>query len=148
MQAIEKFFLCFIPLFVAIDALGVLPLFISMTGSLKIEQKRRLITDATGAALVISVLFLLTGNAIFKFLGIQPADFQIAGGLILLIISVADIGFSGLRLRSMQSPDVGIVPIGIPLMIGPAALTTIMILTDQFGVVMTLLALIVNLSVV
>ena len=144
----ESFFKCFIPLFVAMDALGVLPLFLNLTNHLKRDQKRKLITDATMAALGISILFLFAGKLIFAFLGINESDFRIAGGLVLLIISISDVAFAGLRLRASQTPDIGVVPIGIPLIIGPAALTTILILVDQQGVAMTLAALVVNLAIV
>jgi multiple antibiotic resistance protein len=145
---VEKFFLCFIPLFVAIDSLGVLPLFINLTSNLKRNEKRRLTTEATGAALLISILFVFAGKWVFAFLGIRESDFRIAGGLVLLIISISDVAFSGLRLRAHQGTEVGVVPIGIPLIMGPAALTTILILVDQHGISMTLLALMVNLGIV
>lgn len=145
---LEKFFLCFIPLFVAIDGLGVVPLFLNLTSNLTQEAKKKLITEATAAALAISILFLFTGKFVFSFLGINESDFRIAGGLILLIISISDVAFSGLRLRANQGSEIGVVPIGIPLIIGPAALTTILVLVDQHGVSMTLLALVVNLVLV
>jgi multiple antibiotic resistance protein len=145
---IDIFIRCFIPLFVAIDALGVLPIFLNFTTRLKEDEKKRLITEATGAALIISIAFLLAGKFIFAVLGINESDFRIAGGLVLLIISISDVAFAGLRQRAQETTEVGIVPIGIPLIIGPAALTTILILVDQFGVPATLIALIVNLVVV
>lgn len=144
----EKFLLCFIPLFVAIDSVGVLPLFINLTGGLKIEEKKKLITEATAAALLISILFIFAGRVVFTFLGITENDFRIAGGLILLLISISDVAFSGLRLRSHQGSEVGVVPIGIPLIIGPGALTTILLLVDQFGIWHTIFALVVNLGIV
>ncbi|MDB5037289.1 MAG: hypothetical protein JWQ35_817 [Bacteriovoracaceae bacterium] len=145
---LQSFISCFIPLFVAIDALGVLPLFLNLTSSLKSDERKKLITEATAAAFVISILFLFTGKLVFLFLGINESDFRIAGGLLLLIISISDIAFAGLRLRGQQTTEIGIVPIGIPLIIGPATLTTLLILVDQHGVTMTLLALVVNLLLV
>ncbi len=144
----EQFLKCFIPLFVAIDSVGVLPLFINLTQGIKKEQKLKLISEATIACLLISIIFLFSGRLVFGFLGINESDFRIAGGILLLLISISDIAFSGLRLRSHQSGEVGVVPIGIPLIMGPAALTTILILVDQQGVAMTLFALIVNLAIV
>lgn len=144
----DIFVRCFIPLFVAIDALGVLPIFLNFTARLKESEKRKLITESTGAALIIAILFLLTGKFIFMVLGINESDFRIAGGLVLLVISISDVAFAGLRQRAQETTEVGIVPIGIPLIIGPAALTTILILVDQFGIPATLFALVVNLLVV
>jgi multiple antibiotic resistance protein len=145
---LETFFSAFIPIFVAIDALGVLPLFLNLTMSLKPDQKNKLITEATLAALVLSTLFLFAGKLVFAFLGISESDFRIAGGLVLLIISISDVAFAGLRQRAQQTAEIGVVPIGIPLIIGPAALTTILIVVDQHGVAYTLASLVVNLGIV
>lgn len=143
---IENFFKSFVALFVAIDALGILPVFINLTDSLKIEERRQVITHATVGALVVSIVFLFTGRSIFLLLGINENDFRIAGGIVLLVISIADLAFAGYRMRANQGPEIGIVPIGIPLMIGPAALTTILISADNHGVLITLFALLVNLG--
>lgn len=134
----------FIPLFVAIDAVGVLPVFWSMTDEMERTAKNRLITHATLAAFVVSIIFLLAGKALFRFLGITEADFRIAGGLILLIISIADIAFSGSRVRRSKDA-VGVVPIGVPLIMGPAALTTILISVEAHGAWVTSVSLVLNL---
>jgi len=144
---LEDFFKSFVPLFVAIDALGVLPVFINLTENLKIEERRQVITNATLGALVVSVVFLFAGRVLFSLLGINENDFRIAGGIVLLVISIADLGFAGYRVRANQGTDIGIVPIGIPLMIGPAALTTILISADNQGIPLTLLALLANLGI-
>lgn len=139
--------LSFIPLFVAIDVLGVVPIFLSLTEGITQQQRRTLITEATLTALAVSVVFLFGGRLIFNFLGITENDFRVGGGIVLLVLAVSDLLFSDFRLRTPQS-SVGIVPIGIPLIIGPAALTTIMILVDSFGVAATIISLFLNLLVV
>lgn len=144
---IEEFFKSFVPLFVAIDALGVLPVFINLTENLKFEERRQVITNATVGALVVSIVFLFAGQSLFLLLGINDNDFRIAGGIVLLVISIADLAFAGYRVRANSGTDIGIVPIGIPLMIGPAALTTILISADNQGIPITLLALLANLGI-
>lgn len=154
MNFIETFFLCFIPLFVAMDVLGVVPIFLSMTSGLTETRRRKLITEATMAALVISVIFLFTGKFVFTFLGITEDDFRIAGGLVLLTFAIRDLLFSpeerrrGISSHASAGAGVGAVPIGIPLIMGPAALTTILILVDNFGYIYTMVSLLVNLAVV
>jgi multiple antibiotic resistance protein len=139
--------LSFIPLFVAIDVLGVVPIFLSLTERLERPQKRRLVTDATLAALGVSLVFLFFGRFLFSVMGITEDDFRVGGGIILLVLAIVDLLFSHDQQRSPET-SIGIVPIGIPLIIGPAALTTILILVDAYGVLVTVVSLLANLAIV
>jgi multiple antibiotic resistance protein len=144
---IETLLLAFIPLFVAIDVLGVLPLFISLTQGLEEHRRLVLISNATMTALAVAVIFLVFGKLIFSFLGITVNDFRIGGGIVLLVLAVRDLLFSTEDSRT-TGRDVGVVPIGIPLIIGPAVLTTILILVDTYGYFATIVSLIINLAIV
>ncbi len=139
--------LTFIPLFVAIDVLGVVPLFLSLTQGLTPKEKRTLVTEATLTALAVSIVFLFGGRLIFDFMGITEDDFRVGGGIVLLVLAVDDLIFSS---ESRRNPEtkVGIVPIGIPLIIGPAALTTLLILNDTYGKVPAVMSLLANLLIV
>lgn len=139
----ETFLLAFIPLFVAIDVFGVLPLFVSLTDGMEQRQKRTLTWEATLTAFVISLLFLVAGKMLFSFLGITESDFRVGGGIVLLVLAVNDLLFSKERKRDLGD-SVGVVPIGIPLIMGPAALTTIIILVDSYGYLWTIASLIAN----
>jgi multiple antibiotic resistance protein len=139
--------LSFIPLFVAIDILGVVPVFLSLTERMSLSQRHSLITQATFTALAVSVVFLFGGRIIFNFLGITENDFRVGGGIVLLVLAVSDLLFPASKQRNPES-SVGIVPIGIPLIIGPAALTTILILVDTHGYVVTIISLLLNLLIV
>ncbi len=143
----ELFFLAFIPLFVAIDVLGVLPLFVTFTEGLDRRQLRVLTIEAVLAAFVVSLVFLATGKLLFAFLGITESDFRVGGGIVLLVLAVSDLLFSKERKRDPDAA-VGVVPIGIPLIMGPAALTTIIILVDSYGYVWTVASLLVNMLIV
>lgn len=141
----------FIPLFVAIDIVGVLPFFMSLTGDFTKKKKSDLINNATLTALLIAIIFLFAGQMIFSFLGINENDFRVAGGLILLIISITDIAAAKyLKAKRIEGEDtfVGVVPIGIPLIMGPAAMTTILFSVDSYGWLVTLVSLIANLMIV
>jgi multiple antibiotic resistance protein len=140
---LETFLLAFIPLFVAIDVFGVLPLFVSLTDGMERRQKRTLTWEATLTAFVISLLFLVAGKMLFSFLGITESDFRVGGGIVLLVLAVNDLLFSKERKRDLGD-SVGVVPIGIPLIMGPAALTTIIILVDSYGYLWTIASLIAN----
>jgi multiple antibiotic resistance protein len=148
MFSYQNFLLAFIPLFVAIDVLGTLPLFLGLTEGITEKRRKRLIIDATLTALVISLAFLGSGKLLFSFLGITENDFRIAGGLVLLVLAINDLLFSHDTARKNPETTIGVVPIGIPLIMGPAALTTILILVDSYGTIWTVASIIINLIIV
>jgi multiple antibiotic resistance protein len=137
----------FIPLFVATNIFMLLPIFISLTREMAKLKKKVVIRDSILTAIIVSFLFIALGELIFRILGITPDDFKIAGGIVLLVFAVRDLVHSG---EERMKPDikVGVVPIGVPLIVGPAVLTNILLLADHFGVVPTLVALVINLFIV
>jgi len=141
------FILSFIPLFVAIDVLGLVPIFLSLTGEMNPKEKKKLITDATLTALAVSLVFLFGGRMIFNFLGITENDFRVGGGIVLLVLAIVDLIFAGEENRTPQT-SVGVVPIGIPLIIGPAVLTTLLIVVDAYGYLAAVIGLLANLFLV
>lgn len=143
----DAFLLTFIPLFVAIDVFGVLPLFVGLTDGMDASQKRKLTRDAVFTAFAVSLLFLATGKLIFSFLGITESDFRVGGGVVLLVLAVHDI-VAGNDDRRIAGSTVGVVPIGIPLIMGPAGLTTVILLVDSFGYLWTVVSLVVNMAIV
>jgi multiple antibiotic resistance protein len=144
---IKIFVLSFIPIFVAIDVLGLVPIFLSLTSEMKPPEKKKLITDATLTALAVSLVFLFGGRMIFNFLGITENDFRVGGGIVLLVLAVIDLTVTGEKTRAPQT-SVGVVPIGIPLIIGPAVLTTLLIVVDTYGYLSAVIGLLANLFLV
>lgn len=136
----------FIPLFVAIDIFAVLPIFISMTEGMPMAKRKAVERDSVITALIVGLAFTAIGEAVFGILSITDNDFKIAGGLILLIFAILDL-MGNTRFRE-QSGKFGVVPIGVPLVVGPAVLTTILVLVDHYGVVPTVISFIVNLAIV
>jgi multiple antibiotic resistance protein len=136
----------FIPLFVAVDVVGIVPIYLALTGSLDPSDRRAVLRASLIVAGGVSIGFALLGKAIFVFLGITVADFQIAGGLILL-------GLAGLDLLTREprglaeGTDVGVVPLGVPIIAGPAVITTTMVLVDLYGPLVTVAALVANFAV-
>ncbi len=143
----EVFLLSFIPLFVAIDVLGVLPLFVGLTEKMDDRSRRTLVAEATLTAFLISLVFLISGRLLFEFLGITEDDFRVGGGIVLLVLSVYDLLFSSEEERKPEQ-RIGVVPIGIPLIMGPAALTTILVLVNSHGYLWTVVSLLCNLLIV
>lgn len=145
--SMETFLQAFIPLFVAIDVFGVLPLFVGLTEGMDERRRRTLTSEATLTAFVISLAFLISGRLVFDFLGITEDDFRVGGGIVLLVLSVYDLLFSS---DAERKPDqrIGVVPIGIPLIMGPAALTTILVLVNSYGYIWAAVSLLINLIIV
>lgn len=146
-MTLEIFLLSFIPLFVAMDIIGTTPIFLGYIHGITDKERKKLILEALLAAFILANVFLIFGKAVLVFLGITIDDFRIAGGIILLVIAVIDITSSS-DTRRNPGTSVGVVPLGIPLIMGPAALTTIIILVDNFGYLPTILSMVLNFLIV
>ncbi|MFC1581974.1 MarC family protein [Planctomycetota bacterium] len=138
----DNFWLCFVPLFVAVDIVGNLPIFITLTSSLERKRRRIVTIESILTALAVSTAFLFVGRFIFKMLGIEIPDFMVAGGILLFLLSVNDLLHGHKEEEQEISKDsVGPVPLGVPLIAGPAVLTTLLILAQQHGYGMPLAGL-------
>jgi multiple antibiotic resistance protein len=142
-----KFLIAFIPIFVAIDAIGMVAIFIGLGANVDAKRRQQEALLGIATALAISVGFMFLGKLIFQALGITVADFQVAGGLILLAFAVRDLLDMGGEKRH-ATEAFGIVPLGMPLIAGPALLTALLVLTDTVGAGITILSLLVNLLIV
>jgi len=131
--------LSFVALFVAVDVLGLVPIYLVLIADLSPGERRHLPWQCTATATAIGLGFLLAGEALFRILGVGVGDFQVAGGLLLVVLAIHDL------LRGPSVPDepattIGVVPLGTPLVVGPAVLTTLLLLVHAHGYGPTLLA--------
>jgi len=150
---LQAYLATFLPIFVAINVAGILPLFLSFTDGMSTQARRRLSLEALLTAFVLAVVILFAGQVIFLVMGITINDLRIGGGLILLVLSVTDLIFGDLRRRdpglTEHTPSgLGVVPLGTPLIVGPAAITTILVAQQAYGYLPTLVSLVVNLLLV
>lgn len=143
----QEALVAFVALFVAVDILGILPLYLTLTMDVPVEHRNRLPRQSTLTAATVGIGFLLVGDAIFRVLGVTVGDFQVAGGILLLVLSLHDLLNRGKTLRR-PIPTVGAVPLGTPLIAGPAVLTTLVILVQSHGYPVTLLAFALNMGIV
>jgi len=121
-------------LFIVVDPFGDIPIFISLTEKMAIGEKRRVFRTATLVGLVLLLVFSFTGQQIFTLFGISLFAFEIAGGILLLIIAIR-ILFSGSLHENTESPEsLGAVPIAMPLLVGPGAITTTILNLQFYGV--------------
>ena len=145
----------FLPLFVAINALGVIPIYLAVTENMTPSQRRRLTFQAVITASLVAVLVLFAGQLVFSLLGITVNDLRVGGGLILLVLSTSNLIFGDYRRRDPreevddeEGASVGVVPLGIPLIIGPAAITSVLVSREAYGYLPTLTSLALNMVIV
>jgi multiple antibiotic resistance protein len=145
--AIERFLQAFIPLFVAIDPVGLAAIFLGLGQGVAMAERQRIARQATLTGGGVALLFLFLGATMFKALGISTADFQVAGGLVLFILAARDLVQSPAEPEKLPR-DFGVVPLGMPLIAGPALITTLILLSEQLGVRYALAALVANLVLI
>lgn len=144
---IRGLLLTFIPLFVAVDVVAVVLVYLGIGVRRPEPARRRLILESTITAAAVGLGFLFAGDAILLFLGVTVGDFQIAGGLLLLVLSIHDLLHPDMPLRQPGTRP-GVVPLGIPMIAGPAVLTTLMTLARTHGYALTVTAYVLNLVIV
>lgn len=142
----NDFWLCFVPLFVAVDAVGVLPLFISLTEGIEPAQRRRVVAQSVITAATVALVFIVFGPVLLRFMGITVPDFMIAGGVLLFAIALSDLLTGEKRHRLFDQGSLGAVPIGVPLITGPGVLTTCILLEGIHGLVLTSVTVLVNVA--
>ncbi|MGB9612745.1 MAG: MarC family protein [Candidatus Margulisiibacteriota bacterium] len=130
------FFKSFITLFIITDVLGNLPFFMALSEGMTHSERLRVFTTAVAAGLLLLVFFLLIGMAILDLFKVTLDDFKIAGGILLLLIS-AEILLRG-KINVEHKEDIGIFPLACPLLVGPGAITTSLVLLKLYGYPTTL----------
>jgi multiple antibiotic resistance protein len=136
----------FIPLFVAVDAIGLLPIFVSLTAGLPESDKKKIVVQSMFTATLLAIGFIFVGQIIFNILGIEIGDFMVAGGALLFCIAIIDIVNPG-KERQMPAKDLGAVPLGTPLIVGPAVLATSLLMRSQYDLLPTVISVIANILI-
>lgn len=142
----QGFLLSFTSIFVALDVIGGVPMYLSMTQHLPANERKRVVNASMLVALIVALMFMFLGQGVLKFLGITLSDFQIAGGLILLLIAIADLT-SGPDSLNHSSGQTGVVPLGVPLITGPAVITALILEAGSRGLLVTFLSLAANYAI-
>ncbi len=139
----QSFALTFTAVFVALDIIGTLPMYISMTQDMSRDGRVRVANVSMAVALVVAFLFVILGERVFHFLGITLFDFRIAGGLVLLLVSLVDL-VGRHEATNRASGSTGIVPLAVPLITGPGVITTLILQVSNAGYLITIVALLLN----
>jgi multiple antibiotic resistance protein len=128
-----------VPLFVAIDPIAITPFFLDATDGLTPERRKRVLAYALTTAAVVGFSFLFLGEPLLTLIGLTVPDFAVAGGIVLLVISIADLMMADKGVRrtgiatDAEAATVGAVPLGMPLIVGPATTTTLILLHGRHG---------------
>ncbi|MBM3515280.1 MAG: MarC family protein [Alphaproteobacteria bacterium] len=137
---LDVFLTAFASFFVIIDPVGVVPLFVALTPGMDPAQRRRVAVRAVLIATGILLVFTALGEPILRYLGISLPAFRIAGGILLLLLAIdmVVVKSSGLRSTTQKEdeeaahrPDVTVFPLAIPLIAGPGAITSVILLQSQ-----------------
>lgn len=143
---LRSFSLTFIPLFIVIDALGILPFVISLSENMSTNERRKMIHIASITAVGLGLVFLFFGQFILNVLDISVGSFAIAGGIILLVLSIKYMT-TGRMVEAIKEEMVAVVPIGTPLTAGPATITTLLLLAGSFPLYLVSLSYILNILI-
>jgi multiple antibiotic resistance protein len=123
--------LAFSSLFSVINPISAAPIFVAVTSRLPRERPRVAVRACLAAAAVLAV-FATAGGAIFSFFGITVPAFQIAGGMLFTIMSLREVqGEKHIPADESENADPSIVPLGIPVIAGPGAISAVMVLVGQ-----------------
>lgn len=121
-----------IALFIIVDPFGNIPIFVGLTQNIPRAKIRKVYDTAVLVGMILLLVFAFAGTAILTAFGLSLQSFEIAGGILLLIIAVR-IVISGTH-ESVESPEsIGAVPIAIPLLVGPGAITTTMVTFQTYS---------------
>lgn len=126
-------------LFVVVDPIACVPLFVTITEGDSLEQKRRAAYRASLVAGIVLAIFALAGTFILGLLGVSESAFRIAGGALLFLLAVDMLRAQPSRQRTTpeeelegaSKPDVSIFPLGVPMLAGPGATSTVMVLVSR-----------------
>ena len=149
MSAIDQFSLdllkATVALFVIVDPVGPVPIFAGLTKPMSPHEKRKVFRTAAIVGAVLLAAFALVGQEVLVLFGISLPSFQIAGGLVLLLLSI-EIIFRGERMDKLAVvtvEDAAVFPIAFPLLVGPGAITLTMISIQVWGLGVAIVAIVI-----
>ena len=140
---ISEFSKAALALFIIVDPFGNIPIFVGLTEKVQDAQKKKVYNTATIVGVILLLVFAFAGTGILSLFGLSIYSFQVAGGILLLIIAIR-ILISGSMQENVESPEsIGAVPIAIPLLVGPGAITTTIFNIQQYDTIIAILAVLV-----
>jgi len=129
-----------IVLFIIVDPFGNVPIFMGLTEKLTDSERRKIFNTAILVGIALLLVFAFTGQEIFLIFGISINSFQVAGGLLLLITSLKILVSGSLYESTDTVEGLGAVPIAMPLLVGPGAITTTILNFQSYGILVTIVS--------
>jgi multiple antibiotic resistance protein len=137
-----------IALFIVVDPLGNVPIFLGLTKNMDETQRKNTFRSAIITGLMLLFLFTFAGQQILNLFGISLNSFMVAGGLLLLIIAVRLLVAGGWQEPSTSPESIGAVPIGFPLLVGPGAITATILILQSLGIFVTVTSVLITFIIV
>ena len=135
-----------IALFIIVDPFGNIPIFIGLTEKIPDAQRKKVYNTATLVGMALLLIFAFTGQEIFSLFGVSIYSFEVAGGILLLLIAIRILMSGNIHEEVISPESLGAVPIAIPLLVGPGAITTTILNLQAYGTAIAILAVLVVLS--
>jgi len=140
---VREYWDAFVMLFIVLDSVGNIPIFYTLTGSMKEWERRRVFAKSVLIASTLLVFFTLFGYSFFTYYNVTFTDFKIAGGILLLLLALE--GLVGrVEAETLRSEDVAVVPMATPLLAGPGSIYVVMYLNSVYGTLPTLASIALN----
>ena len=133
-----------IALFVVIDPIGSVPLFIALTQNMGKDERKSVSKTAIATAAALLIVFAVAGSQILVIFGITIYSFMVAGGVLLFIVSIELLTHGVWRFgvgTGRDAGESGVVPLAFPLLAGPGAITSVMISFQTAGLIVTMLSI-------
>jgi multiple antibiotic resistance protein len=142
----NSFVLTFVPLFIVLDALGTVPFLVAISEGMSKREQRKTINISVVTAAAVGLLFLFFGQIILVAMNIDVGAFAIAGGIVLLVLSIKYMS-TGHMVDAVKEEMMAVVPLGTPLLAGPATITTLLLLYKQYSLPMILISYVLNIVI-
>ena len=132
MPILEQFIRIVVALFIITNPIGNLPFFIGLTEGESIDEHRKTFLMALLTGLFMLAFFGFAGSIILSIFNLDLDDLRIAGGILLFVIAIEILMRS--KVEVGRKEDVGVVPLGCPLLVGPGAITTLLVMLKMYNI--------------
>jgi multiple antibiotic resistance protein len=147
MDFLSELFKAIIALFIIVDPIGNIPIFVGLTDTMEDNQRKRIFNVATIVALILLLVFSFAGQEILNLFGLSIYSFEVAGGILLLIISIRILISNGSHEHPESPETLGAVPIAMPLLVGPGAITTTIFNIQTYGIYIAVVSVVAVLAI-
>ncbi|MFA5494920.1 MAG: MarC family protein [Porticoccaceae bacterium] len=137
----QEFLTILVPLLIIMDPIGNLPLFLMFTADKSVGEQRRMAAVACLVSAAILLVFAMIGDSLLALFGITIPAFQIAGGFIFFIYAMQMLGLIPTNIKSshdeevesLRKPSIALVPLAVPMLAGPGAITAVLVWRQQLA---------------